>query len=519
MRFPSLDGLCSLTMRASVLATVSLTLAAPTLRSQQAEPYPGLDAYVTRAMKLWKVPGVAIGIVRNDSVIYTRGYGVRTIKSNAPVDAHTLFAIGSNTKSFTAAAIAMLVTDGKMDYDAPVTRYLPWFQLYDPWVTREVTIRDALAHRIGLGRQEALWYGTSLSRDEVLRQVRFLAPSFSFRAHFGYSNLMYIAAGQAAAAAAGTSWDALIHDRIFVPLGMTGSNTSVRSLAAQENVATPHMLGHDTVLTLPYRNVDNVAPAGAINSNVADMTHWLRFQLADGVYDGKRLVAKEPFRENHLPQTIIGGAWNPDAKEPQLSLSIAYGFGWAVGDYRRHTYWQHTGGIDGMLSMMALLPEQHFGIIILTNSQSANVTAPLAQWIADRALGITPVRDWSEEMHRAAILGQASEDSMQRADSAKRELHTTPSLPLAAYAGTYGDSAYGDLAVTLANGHLAMQRGELTAQLTHWHHDVFQAEWTTRTLGTNFVTFAVGPDNTVESLTMDVLGDHMVLHRRRAADH
>jgi hypothetical protein len=240
--------------------------------------------------------------------------------------------------------------------------------------------------------------------------------------------------------------------------------------------------------------------------------------LADGVYGGKRLVGKEPFREDHLPQTIIGGGWNPDAKE-QLSLSIAYGFGWAVTDYRRHTYWQHTGGIDGMLSTMALLPEQHFGIVILTNSQSANVTAPLAQWIADRELGITPVRDWSEEMHRAAMQGQAAEDSMQRANAAKRELHTTPSLPLASYAGTYSDSAYGDLAVTLKNGHLAMQRGELVAQLTHWHHDVFQAEWNARTLEPTFVTFAVGPENTVETLTMDLLGDHMVLHRKAPAEH
>jgi CubicO group peptidase (beta-lactamase class C family) len=518
MPLPFRNGLRSFLMRLSALLAVWLVLATPALRSQQPEPYPGLDAYVNRAMKIWKVPGVAIGIVRNDSVIFTKGYGVRSIKSDAPVDARTLFAIGSNTKSFTAAAIAMLVTEGKMGYDAPVTRYLPWFQLYDPWVTREVTIRDVLAHRIGLGRQEALWYGTSLSRDDVLRQVRFLPPSFSFRSRFGYSNLMYVAAGQAAAAAAGTTWDALIHDRIFVPLGMSGSNTSVRALAGQANVATPHTLDHDTLFTLPYRNVDNVAPAGAINSNVADMTHWLRFQLADGVYDGKRLVGKEPFRENHLPQTIIGGGWNPDAKE-QLTLSVAYGFGWAVADYRRHTYWQHTGGIDGMLSMMALFPEQHLGIVILTNSQSANLTTPIAQWIADRALRITPVRDWSEEMHRAQVLGQASEDSMQHADSAKRELHTTPSLPLAAYAGTYADSAFGDLVVTLKNGQLAMQRGELVAPLTHWHHDVFRAEWTSRTLEPTFVSFAVGPQNTVETLTMDLLGDHMVLHRKAPADH
>lgn len=500
------------------LIVVGLTLSASVLRSQTAEPYPGLDAYVARAMVAWKVPGLAIGIVRNDSVIYTKGYGVRSIKGKAPVDARTLFAIGSNSKSFTAAAIAMLVTDKKMDYDAPVTDYLPWFQLYDPWVTREATIRDLLAHRIGLGRQEALWYATGLSRDEVIRQARFLKPTFSFRARFGYSNLMYIAAGQAAAAAAGTSWDALILDRIFVPLGMTSSNTSTRALAGQANVAAPHILVHDTLVVLPYRNVDNVAPAGAINSNVADMTHWLRFQLADGIYDGKRLVGKEPFRENHLPQTIIGGGWNPDAKEEQLTLSYSYGFGWAVGDYRRHTYWQHTGGIDGMLSLMALLPEQRFGVVILSNSQSANLITPIAQWIADRQLGIKPVRDWSAEMRAAAKQGEAADDSTRKAEAARRQLNTTPSLPLAAYAGTYADSTFGDILLRLENGHLMLQRGELVATLTHWHHDIFQAVWTTPALEPSFVSFAVGPDNTVEMLTTDLLGDHMVLRHRLPAD-
>jgi len=502
----------SLVMRPCVLLATGIMVALP-LRAQQREPFPGLDAYVTHAMAVWKVPGVALGIVRNDSVIYAKGYGVRTSGSNAPVDTKTLFAIGSNTKSFTATAIAMLVTDGAMDYDAPVTTYLPWFQVYDPWVTREVTIRDVLAHRIGLGRQEALWYGTKLSSEEVVRQVRFLKPSFSFRARFGYSNLMYIAAGLAASAAAHTTWEALVHDRIFVPLGMTATNTSVRALAGQTDVATPYLFVHDSLFALPYRNVDNVAPAGAINSNVDDMTKWLRFQLADGVHDGKRLVGKEAFRETHLPQTIIGGGWNPDAKE-QLTGSISYGFGWALTDYRRHPYWTHTGGIDGMLSTMALLPEQHFGIIILSNSESADLIGPLAQWIEDRELGVTPVRDWSAEHHRAAMQSIASDDSAQRAQDARREPNTAPSLPLAAYAGTYGDSAYGNVSVTLENGQLTLQRDDLIASLTHWHHDVFKASWNTRTLDRTFVSFVVGPDNTVETLTMDLLGDHMVLSHR-----
>jgi CubicO group peptidase (beta-lactamase class C family) len=482
-----------------------------------AEPIPGLDAYVTAAMATWKVPGLALAVVRNDSVLYLKGYGVRSIKAKDPVDARTLFAIGSNSKSFTAAAIAMLVTDKKMRYDDPVTQYLPGFQLYDPWVTREVTMRDALTHRIGLGRQEAIWYGTGFSRDDVIRRIRYLKPSFSFRSRFGYSNVMYLVAGQAAAAASGKSWDDLIHDRIFVPLGMTSSNTSVRAFAGQADVATPHGLAHDTLYTMPYRNVDDIAPAGAINSNVTDMAQWLRFQLADGVYNGKRLVDQRALKENHDAQTIIGTQDEVESKG-QLSHFTSYGMGWAVTDYRRHDYWTHTGGIDGMLSMMALLPEQHFGIVILTNENDGGILNPLQHWIFDHELGVKPVRDWSAEMNRAMVAAQHAQDSAQRADDAKRAPNTTPSLPLAVYAGTYSDSTYGDVIVTVANGALAMQRGELHGPLVHWHHDVFQERWTDRQLGTNFVEFTVGPENSVDTLTIDLLGDHMVLAHQHGGD-
>jgi CubicO group peptidase (beta-lactamase class C family) len=501
-----LPGLCCSLFGSAILAQQGRT----------SEPFPGLDAYVTRAMATWHVPGLALAIVRNDSVLYVKGYGVRSITSKEPVDSRTLFAIGSNTKSFTAAAIAMLVTDSAMRYDDPVTRYLPSFQLYDPWVTREATIRDLLTHRIGLGRQEAIWYGTHLSRDEVVRRTRFLKPSFSFRSRFGYSNLMYLVAGQAASAVSHKSWDELIHDRIFVPLSMTSSNTSVHALSGQADVATPHGIAHDTLFAIHYRDIDDVGPAGAINSNAIDMAQWLRFQLGDGVYNGKRLVGAAAFRENHDAQTILSTAEESDSAG-RLSHLVTYGMGWAVTDYRRHDFWTHTGGIDGMLSNMALLPNEHFGLVILTNQNDGGILQPLQRWIFDRALAIRPVRDWSAELYRQSLAEQAQADSSERVAAQKRALNTTPSLPLAAYSGTYGDSVYGDIVVKLEGGALSLQRGELHGMLAHWHHDLFQVHWDDRQLGTDFVAFDIGPANTVESLTMDLLGDHMVLAHHPAS--
>lgn len=504
--------------RACIAALSALALSTASSSAQtapNAEPIPGLDAYVNKAMATWNVPGLALAIVRNDSVIYVKGYGVRSIDSNAPVDAHTMFAIGSDSKAFTATLVAMMVTDGKMRYDDPITRYLPRFEMYDPWVTREATVRDALTHRIGLNQHDAVWYGTHLSADELVHRLRFIKPDFSFRSKFGYSNMMYVVAGDAAAAAAGESWSTLIHDRIFAPLGMTSSNTTVENLAGQSNVAIPHGLAHDTVYTMPYRNVDDVAPAGAVNSNAIDMAQWLRFQLADGVHNGKRLVAARSLLETHTAQTIMGTTPG-EASVGGLSQLLTYGMGWIVTDYRRHQFLMHEGGIDGMHSFVGMLPEQHFGIIMLTNLNASGVVTPVRQWIFDHELGVNPVPDWSTEMHSATARGVAAMDAARRARDAQREPNTQPSLPLSAYTGTYSDSAFGTTTVALVNGKLTLTRGDLSGVLAHWHHDVFQADWNIRWLGSSFVQFQVGPSNTVDTLTVDVLGDHLVLTHDRA---
>jgi CubicO group peptidase (beta-lactamase class C family) len=266
-------------LAASLIGLGHLTAAAQ-------EPFPGLDAYVNQALATWHVPGISIAIVRNDSVLYTKGYGVRAFGNPATVDDHTLFEIGSSSKAFTATIVAMLVGDGKMRWDAHVSDYLPGFRLYDPYASAELTVRDALTHRSGLARGELVWLGADISRDEVLRRMRYLKPSWGFRSRFGYQNMMYLAAGEAAAKAAGTTWDDLVTKRIFEPLGMTSSVTSMPKDNGP-NLASPHTASHDSVHTLARSSLEDIAPAGSINSNARDMAQWLRFQLGDGMYNGR----------------------------------------------------------------------------------------------------------------------------------------------------------------------------------------------------------------------------------------
>src|SRR3954454_21278990 len=264
-------------MRPVVWLLLVVSTLAHSAAEAQAKPLQGFDDYVTKSMADWKIPGLALAIVRNDSVILAKGYGVRTRGKPDRVDERTLFAIGSSSKAFTSLAVAMLVDQGKVKWDDPATKYLPGFQLYDPYVTREIPVRDLLSHRSGLARGDMLWYAAQvLPRDSILYHVRYLKPSWSLRSRFGYQNIMYLAAGQLAARVNNKSWDQGNRERIFQPLGMTSSNTSNRDLDRLPDVASPHEEIEDTVRVIPYHNIDNIAPAGSINSNALDMAQWVR---------------------------------------------------------------------------------------------------------------------------------------------------------------------------------------------------------------------------------------------------
>ena len=464
------------------------------------------DAYVTGAMRQWNVPGLAIAVVRNDTVVLAKGYGVRTIGRPERVDERTLFAIGSSSKAFTAAAVAMLVDEGKVRWEDPATKYLPDFQLYDPYVTREITVRDLLTHRSGLTRGDLMWYGTDFDRDEILHRVRYLEPTWSLRSHFGYQNIMYLAAGEIAAGVTGKSWDDVIRDRIFAPLGMSSSLTSIVPLKGLPNVATPHAEIDDTVRAISYHNIDNIAAAGSINSHVVDMAQWLRLQLGNGKYEGKQLLSTASAAEAHTPQTIVRreGFWGLLHPESHF---LSYGLGWFLADYKGRKLVHHGGNIDGMTALVAMLPEEKTGVVILTNMDGTALTYALMYRLFDGFLGAPP-RDWSGELRKAIDGFEAQGEAAEKKREEQRVAGTKPSLSLAGYAGIYSDSMYGDASVELEKDHLVVRYGTaFTGDLEHWHYDTFRAKWRARQLGEAFVTFALGADGKAQELQIEGIAD------------
>src|SRR6266496_4803453 len=397
-----------------------------------------IDDYAAKAGTEWKVPGFAIAIVKDDKVVFAKGYGVRQQGKLEPVDKDTLFAIASNSKAFTSAALATLVDEGKLKWDDPVTKYLPWFQLYDPWVTREMTVRDLLCHRSGLGTfgGDLLWYESAYSRDEIIRRIRFFKPSSSFRSRYGYQNIMFLTAGQIIPVITAKSWDDYVQEKFFVPLGMTRTTTSYKQLLVTPNIATPHNEFQGEIRVIHYDNVENAGGAAAINSSVADMAQWLRLQLGRGTYESKKIFTAERSREMWTPNTIVGGVSEQGEKFNPTTHFNLYGLGWALSDYQGRKLVSHGGGLDGMISRVAMMPEENLGVVILTNSESPLPTI-LSNKIFDVFLGV-PKRDWSAEFMARSKQGEEVVRAADKRIVEARVPNTKASLPLAAYAGKYG---------------------------------------------------------------------------------
>jgi CubicO group peptidase (beta-lactamase class C family) len=479
---------------------------APCAFAQEA-PLQGFDEYVNKALKDWEVPGVGVAIVKNDKVVLAKGYGVRKLGDPTPVDERTIFAIGSSSKAFTAAALAMLVDEGKIKWDDPVTKHLPGFELYDPYSSKEMTVRDLLCHRSGLDRGDLMWYGSDYGRDEIIRRARFLKPSWSFRSQFGYQNIMYLTAGQIIQAVTGKSWDDFIRDRFFKPLSMAASSTSVNALKASDNIATPHGKIDDKVVAIPWRNIDNIAPAGSINSNVAEMTAWVRLQLSDGEFTGQRLLSSGAVKETQKSHTVVPYEvpWSllfPDAH------FLNYGLGWFLSDYRGRKVVEHGGNIDGMSALVAFIPEEKLGLVVLTNLNGSELRTALKLRIFDAFLG-GEAKDWSAIHLKTMKSFEAQGKAAEKKQNDERVKDTKPSLALDRYAGTYQDEMYGDVKVEQdESGKLVVRYNRaFTGDLEHWHYDTFQATWRDRTLGKSLVTFTLSAQGKVEAVKVQNLAD------------
>jgi CubicO group peptidase (beta-lactamase class C family) len=472
-----------------------------------------LDAFIAQAQRDWPVPGLAVVVVKDGETVLAKGYGVRELGGSDPVDENTIFAIASNTKAFTAAAMAILVEEGKLDWNDPVRDHLPDFQLYNPYVSQEMRIRDLLSHRSGLGTfsGDLLWYGTGYSAAEVVRRARFLPAAGPFRASYGYSNLMFIAAGEVIAAVSGMPWKDFMEARILRPLGMAGTVTTVRDLQSIDNVATPHKNRTDGIFPVAWYNWDAMAAAGGIISSASDMARWMKLRLNHGELEGLRLFSEESSWEMWTIHTPMGISPEAHRSEPSTHFR-GYGLGWSLNDYQGLLVASHGGGYDGMFSRVVLVPEEKLGIAVLTNSMTSVGTA-IANTLLDAYLG-APERDWSGPMLRSWQSARDRFEERQDRFLAERAPDSRPSLPLDAYTGRYGGDMYGDGTVSLENGGLVLRllpNPDLVADLTHLHDDTFLIEWrhTFAWFGRGAATFLLDSDGEVREVKLDVPNDDL----------
>jgi CubicO group peptidase (beta-lactamase class C family) len=478
-----------------------------------------LDRYIAATLREWDLPGAALAVVKDGRVVVAKGYGVRELGKPERVDENTLFDVASLTKAFTAAAVGCLVDEGKMRWDAPVRAYLPSIEFPDPYLTANVTVRDLLCHRAGIRATNRAWYLTRLARPRLLELVRHMEIAAPFRTRVAYWNIGYAIAGEAAAAAAGTTWEELVTDSLLVPLGMTRTTTDFDRVPALGNHASGHDLIDGTHRVTPRETARrSTAPAGVIHASAADLATWMLFQLGDGSHRGRRILNEATLEEMHSPQIAVPSNARFRASR-QIHLLTAYGLGWQIFDYRGHRLAWHSGNGDGQIAFLQLLPDDGLGIAVLVNSWKAGaaLNGAIASRITDHYLGLSS-RDHVAEFRDWWTKSEARRADAERALESVRRSDTKPSLPLAACAGRYEDPLGLEVEVWVEADTLRLRYGGgETATLSHWHHDTYRARWENplhAKILSMFVSFDIDPRGEVDRLHMDPYGEDVDARRK-----
>ena len=470
-----------------VVMMFALSLVAPIPTTAQAKPEkaassavakPGLgdfDNFVNQALKDWKVPGVAVAVVQGDKVILLKGYGYRDLEKQLPVTPNTLFAIGSITKSFTVSTLGMEMDEGKVDWDKPVRDYLPTFKMYDPVLTEQMTIRDLITHRSGLPRHDMVWYSSDFSRENLIRRLQYLEPNKPLRSTFQYNNLMFMTAGYIAGLLNGKSWEDTIRERIFAPLGMNGTNFSLKDSQSAPDFALPYRKGNDVKAEVKRMPFDEqcpdrcaIGPAGEINSSVADMSRYVLFHLHKGKLEKRALLSENNAIQMQTPQMVIQGA--PDYQEESEN---SYGMGFFISEYRGHKRVEHGGNLDGFSAELAFLPNDGIGVIVLTNLDGTGLPGVIAWNVFDRLLGLDQV-PWNQRYLQQEIKGRESEQEAKSKGYVPHKAGTHPSHDLKDYVGDYGHPGYGVVSVVDDASGFKLKINKITESVSHLHYDVFQ---------------------------------------------
>ncbi len=459
----------------------------------QDDKFSKIDSFIDSAMTEWKMPGFAVAIVKDDSVQFAKGYGVREAGKNDAVDENTLFVIASCSKAFTTAALAILADSGKLNWDDPVIKYLPDFQIYDPWVTNEITIRDLVTHRSGLATfsGDFLWLGSNYDTKEVIRRSRFLKPASSFRTKYGYQNIMFITAAEIIKAVTDTSWGDYIKAHFFDKLGMSNSNTSYAEMRNGDNVAMSHFLKDGEMKTYEYTQKDNAHGALGINSSAKDMAQWLRLQLAKGKFNGQTIFSTKQSNEMWANHFAFG--------------NLNYGLGWFIRYTNGKKVLNHGGGMPGMISDVTLVPEENFGFVILSNYETGMVSA-VRSYIIDIMTNVEPKdylklskEGWTKRLERF-------DNELKRREEIRNK-DSEPSLPLEKYCGVYEDKMYGKAEVTLKDDNLFLQfqpTPSFNGTLYHYQYDIFYIDWEDKFLTRGWVKFEMDFNGNPNKITFEV---------------
>ena len=503
VRQVSLHRAASVLMALALAALLALGVL-PVARAGQAAVPPDLDQYVTKAMRAFGAPGLSLAIVQNGKTLVAKGYGVRSIATQAPVTADTAFPIGSETKAFTSAALAILVDQGKLKWTDRVVDKLPGFRMYDPYATEHMTIRDLLTHRTGLGLGEGdllIIPTTTRSRADVVHALRYLQPRTGFREVFAYDNIMYIVAGELVQAVSGETWEHFVEQHIFAPLGMTDSRTlydakAANAVALHGRIDGPiRGIGKERILT-QVLDAQAAAPCGSINASAVDMAKWMAMWEEGGkLADGRQLLSPAAAHELWNPVVVVPldafGAVSPLLAGPSLQ---DYALGWFVETYHGHTIVEHDGAVFGALASLYFIPEKHVGFAVNINSEDGGARRAVVEYLLAYYLD-QPRQDWIGNFQRIRqeIIGQTLAQLKNLPQQYKP--NDRSSLAMAAYAGTYTDPWYGAMTVTVRPGnHLWInfdRTPNMDGPLEHVADDTFRAHWTDRGIEDAYVTFDV----------------------------
>lgn len=413
-----------------------------------------LDAYINKGLKDWNLPGLAIAIVKDGKVVVMKGYGVRNIKTNEPVDENTLFMIASNTKLFTATALSQLDYDKKISLNDKISKYFPDYTLYDPNTSALVTVRDMLSHHIGTKtfQGDFTYWNSTYTRKQIMNKMKLMKPVYGFRQIFGYCNSCFLTAGQVVEAATGKTWENEIRDSILTPLGMTNTFTSGANMANMKDAAQPYSTFFTGQLTpLPYDKLDNLAPAASLVSCVKDIAKWLTMQLDSGKFEGRQIIEWKALQKTRDVNTVISSR-----KSLYLPSNFSgYGLGVDVTDYNGKQVFSHTGGADGFVTNTCFVPEEHLAITILTNNDNQDFFEALRYQILDAYLGV-PYTDRSAFFLK--YFNQEMKETIKTTtDMQVRVKGNIPDLPLSAYTGTYSNELYGTISITAEKKDLSIK--------------------------------------------------------------